>query len=469
MADYQVKDGKFLTASGDRSLSMDEIGDLGLDKPKQFGVQPLPTNNRASFESQGYQYLGTQQDKNEAVRRFGLDRVKNLFGNYYVVPKGLNAPKAGQPIPVKALSGGNTNLSSVLGANIPGSIDPGIAGLLSLYNQNTESQKRYEELQAKQSKLMEQVGGQGADLQAELEKQGVPKAFQQLKELNSKAGMLTGDIEKFDAETEKLLGTVEEQAIPTGLISGQQAQLRKQRELTRLTKTAELSATLALSEAYKGNIELGTELAQRSVDLKYQPILAQLDIVKNQLGFAHEAMGREDQNRSRIIEALITERQQQIAEKKAKDESLQRIAIEAASSGAPLSVVNAIRATKDPITASSLYGQWAAAEQRRKVAPKPTPGTSEGFFDYGIEQDVRSDASALLAKVQSGEYTADKAYSILRGAYSVQEASDDAIKRILGVPTSVEIKAKENKSKQLDKTLAGMMSSWLFGNNKPGF
>lgn len=269
-------------------------------------------------------------------------------------------PLPNSAIPANSLQApGLSDLSKILGANLPaGTVSSDIAGLLSLYGMTTDSQKQYDEISKQLTDAMGSLGQEGADLQQALKDQGVFAAYEQVKQLNLKAAQLQGELGKFDAETLQGKSTIEEQAIPTGLILGQQGQFQKQRDLTRISKTAELSATIALSQAYQGNAQIGMELASKAVDLKYMPVLNQIEVLKTQLALAGDKMSREDSNRAKIIDNLLNFKISEINDQKAREKEIQALAIQAASNGAPLNIVNAMRSAKDSAGAAAIAGQY---------------------------------------------------------------------------------------------------------------
>lgn len=269
-----------------------------------------------------------------------------------------SVPSPYSPIPVSSLSNGsgNADLSKILGASANSGLggDTTIAGLLSLLGATTDSEKEYDKIAAGLTDAMSKLGQEGADLQAAMDAQGVGAAYQQVKELNLKAAQMKGELDKFDAESHQGLSNIEGQAIPIGLIQGQQAEFQKQRDLTRLSKAAELSATIALSQAYQGNAQLGLELAQKSVDLKYQPIEAQINVLKTQLGIAGDKMSTKDSKNAAIIGKLIDIKQDEITAAKDRDKAVQNLAIQAAAGGAPTSVVSSMVQAGDPVKAAQL-------------------------------------------------------------------------------------------------------------------
>lgn len=419
----------------------------------------LPAN-RTEAAKLGYQYIGTLQGKDAAIKQYGSSRVKNIGGNYYVVPKGLTTPTPTTPIPVNKMTPYD-ELSKILGRTVkPNTVSSDIAGLLALQGSSTPESQAYDQLTGKLTSLQGQLNGQGTDLQNELNTQGVTAAYQQVKELTLKAAQLQGELGKFDADTTAQVSSLEGQPIPTGVISGQQAQLQKQRDLTRIGKASELSATIALNQAYQGNASLGAQLAQQAVDMKYQPILNEIETTKSQISIAGDKMSREDSKRAKIIDQLLSIKQAEIEDEKANKKQVQAIAIEAAGNGAPMSVINSIRNSSDPIKAAAMLRGYSNADiSRRKTATEET-GTP-GFLNAKVESDIRADSSALMDQVDAGAITIDKAYEKIRRLYSGKEATDQALKDLLGItpapavlPSTTTTKKNQNIVGGFGKTVA---------------
>lgn len=330
-------------------------------------VAPAQITNRAQAQAAGYQYLGTQQGVKDAITKYGRDRVKQIGGNYYVIPKDVKNPSFNNPIPGGALSAESQShydqLGKILGTTVtPDMIPSDIAGILALGTASTEADRQVQSIQKDLTDALGSLGQEGADLQAEMDKQGVGANFEMVKQLNLKLAQLAGEIQSFDVETQQQSSNIENQPIPQGLIVGQQAALQRQRDITRMAKAAELSATSALSQAYKGNADLGLELAQKSIDLKYRPLEARINQLKTQLGFAMDNMSKADQQRANVINAIMTERQNTLNAQKEKESEVMSIAVKAAASGAPLSVVNAIKAASDPAEAASIGGKYLSGD-----------------------------------------------------------------------------------------------------------
>lgn len=81
----------------------------------------------------------------------------------------------------------------------------------------------------------------------------------------------------------------------------------------------------------------------------------------------------------------------------------------------------------------AVISRAAARNQKVKDAQSGGGNYSAGFANSKIESSVREDAVALLDEVDNGNMSIDKAYSKLRTLYSKSEASDEALKSLLGL------------------------------------
>lgn len=402
------------------------------------GYTPSGVNNKSYYSNiGGYSYLNTMDAVNSAIKQYGKNRVKNIAGDYFVIPQGLNMPNPKSPIPAGNLNN-YAEISRILGRQVTqNDISPEIAGLLALQGQTSQQEKDYNDLNARLAETMASLGSQGSDLQAEFEKQGVNSAFERTKELNLRAAQLQGELQQFDVATNQASTNLADQPIPSGLIQGQQARLQQQRDITRMGKAAELSSTIALSQAFQGNANLGLQLAQQAVDMKYQPILNNIEVLRAQIGIAGEKMSREDKKRADILNTIFDEKQKQIQEKKDKEKQIFDIALNAAAAGAPLDLVNQIKGAKDAITAAALAYKFtpktgSGGGGRGSTDKDDGIPASEGFATLSIERDARATAEEYSTAVALGEMTKEQAFQQMRRLYSNNEVSTAAIYRILG-------------------------------------
>jgi hypothetical protein len=339
---------------------------------KTYGIA-----NYTGTADQNTQLLHILQGHNHDVSQTGIP------GNAgSVLGVSTSVPKPGSPLDLSSLSSGGLDLSKILGASAASgsNIPTDIAGLLSLYGAQTEASKRVSSDQSALEAAMKSMGGEAADLSSAL---GAPGGYneniQHVQDLSLQAAKFKGELDSFDANTASGMANLEDQAIPAGLVQGQQAAFQKQRDLTRMSKAAALASTISLIAAYQGNADTAYKLATQSVELKYAPIQNQIDVLKQQIDDARGDMQREDGVNSKIIGALLDYKSQQLSVAKANDTKLQTIGVQAASGGAPLSLVQAALATGDAIQASSMLSKYL-----KGPTESVTSGTSSTFTQTQI-------------------------------------------------------------------------------------
>lgn len=368
--------------------------------------QPSDFNSRTALATkygiQGYTGSATQNTQLLGILRSVASGNVNSTGVPNNIGKVMGAstvmPSPDKPMDINNVTdaSGNIDISKILGAGAGASTTGSdIAGLLSLYGASSAESKNYDALTTELTTAMKSLGNEGADLQAAMDANGVGDAYQHVKELNLQAAQLKGQLDTFDAETEQGKAKIEDQAIPTGLISGQQAQLQKQRDLTRLAKAAELSGVLALSQAYQGNITIGTDLAQKSVDMKYAPILNEIDVLKTQLNIAGDKMNKADAARAKVIDSLLNIKTAEINTEKKTQSDIQTLAVQAASNGAPLPLVKQMQAAADPAAAASIGAAYLKGNLETPI--KNTNGVTTTFTS-GQENNGAQNAGLPIAE-----------------------------------------------------------------------
>lgn len=361
-------------------------------------------------------------------------------------------------IPADQLGQNNSygQISRILGANVqPNQLNSDTAGLLALSGATTAGEKEVDTLNTQLTTAMGSLGGKAGDLQAEQDKQGVGSAVTQVKELTLGAAKLQGEIAAFDAETDKISSNLGDQAIPTGLIQGQQAQLNQQRTLMHNSKVAELTATNSLIQAFQGNITLGQKMAEDAVNMKYAPIENQIQTLQTQIGIAKEHMSREDAKRADIISAMMEERKQKTADAKELENYVTKIAIEAAANGASTATVNAIRKSKDPVTATQAAGRWIGSQAK---------GSSGSGVDVSKSYKLTSTQTRELIGAGFSTDDIQNIQDNLKNGYTINDILNTPgltpeMKKALGGTMSVPTVEPKFLDKEYFLTLFGGMSS----------
>lgn len=412
-------------------------------------------NSRAKLAAQyGINgYAGTAAQNTQLLnilKGYATGNVNNL-GVPNAVATTDQIPTPGTPIDSSQLGfDTTTDIGKILAAAVgKGTISSDIAGLLALQGQDSAGQKQYDDLTSKLTELMGSLGNEGADLQKELDANGVSDSYNHVKELNLKAAQLQGELQSFDAETLQEQSNIEGQAIPQGLIRGQTAALSKQRDLTRIAKAAELAGTVALSQAYQGNATLGLDLASKSVDLKYQPILAQIDTLKTQISIAGDKMSKDDAKRASVISSLLTIKQNEIEQEKADQKDIQSLAVQAAVNGAPLATVNQIKAAPTATDAAVLASKWVKGNLETTGSGSTTPSVAKVKF-------TPSDIQSLVGTGLSNQDVTNLQNDINNHGVDMASAGLTAAqKRVLGNLLGVSLNKEQFLSKDYFKDQFG--------------
>lgn len=310
--------------------------------------------------------------------------VGNGNTNALGIPNNINdvmggspgAPSPSSPVDLTNLSATNPDLAPLLAAGALGNLNSSqIAGLSAVLSASKSAQDNYTSLGNDLTTAVASEGGESSDLQTALNAAGVPQAQSQLNDLNTTVANLQGQLSAFDAETDQGNNNLTQQAIPEGLIQGQQAAYQAQRALTRSSMSAQLSAEAALVQAYQGNIDSATKLATQAVDTKYSAIQNQISVLQTQLGIAKDNLTGAQSSQANVINELLSMQSDQLKTEQATQTQIQTLAITAASNGAPLSVVRAIQASSDPVSAATAAGTYA-----NKDSTIATGGGSSGTF-----------------------------------------------------------------------------------------
>lgn len=372
------------------------------------------------------------------------------------------APDPTKPLDASGLSVTNgTSINNILNASVKsGTIDSETAGLLALSGASTEADQKYNDLVTQLTDTMGKLDNQGADMQTALDANGVSKGSQDLQQTNLEIAQLKGKSDAFDVETQKGLDALDKQQAEQGFINIDKNAYQTQRAVQKGAITADLSAKVALAQAYQGNIDLGTKLAQQSVDLKYKPIENQIATLQAQLSAAKETMTVQDNKVSSVINALLKIKSDELATEKDTQKQIQTLAIQAATNGAPLSLVQQMQAAKDATTAASIGSKYIKGNLETTLkgpGTTPAPGaikftqddiqrlTAVGLTSSditNIQADINAHGiDAVLPGLPADQQKVVK--DVLGGVTATQAAVNPAAKQYLSVDY---IKSKFNQA-----------------------
>lgn len=148
----------------------------------------------------------------------------------------------------------------------------------------------------------DQLATRGSRLQEEENKLGVTADTQKLQELNTMIAQRTSEFNK--AYTDE-----EGRPIPIQFITGRQAFLRRQ-------QAVEIGALEARRAALQGNLELSKQIAQRTVDLEFEPLEQKIKNAQLFLQLNNDNLSREEKKQAERIAYVTQQQEKDLQERK---------------------------------------------------------------------------------------------------------------------------------------------------------
>lgn len=289
----------------------------------------------------------------------------------------------------------------------------------------TDASRRATTVEGEINTLLTASGGRGqAQVDAEASA-GLPGMRGQLADVNAQILSRT-------AAYNKLYTTLEGQPISMNSIIGGQAQIRK-------AEAAEIGLLNALSLGLQGQVAAAQDTVNRAIDLKYDDIETQIETRKYQLDLIRDTLDDEERRRADAMELYLNDQRTASDEKKANEKTFQNAKISAISEGMSANTAQRAEALFNQgreDEAYALMSQWTgtASSDGRGGGAGTGVGTS-GFQNQKVESEIRDLAVTLTddVSIQGGGLTVEEAYAKLRRLYSRTEASDEALKEILGM------------------------------------
>lgn len=161
--------------------------------------------------------------------------------------------------------------------------------------------------------------GRGEAIIAAEAEAGVPDMIKQLQELNLRIAQKKSSYQAGEA---KIL----DQAIPQGLLIGQQAALKRQ-------EAVDMGLLYMQASALQDNVKLAQDLAQRTVDLQFADEEQRIQNTKLFLDFVGQDLSKEEAKQAARIELLLAEREQAVAEQKAEKNQTAQLMVDLAGQG----------------------------------------------------------------------------------------------------------------------------------------
>lgn len=141
-----------------------------------------------------------------------------------------------------------------------------------------------------------------------------------------------------------------------GITTGMAQNIDQEAERNLAVKNLTLGAQLA---AAQGNLALAEDNANRAIEAKYAPIEARINNLKSYLEMNKEELIRVDKKAYEKQTAMLNAKMKDVEEQKAGAEALQKIVVNAASQGAPSSLITRAQGAKNAMEAAAILKEYA--------------------------------------------------------------------------------------------------------------
>lgn len=344
---------------------------------------------------------------------------------------------------------GNVNLST----KSPGFGDPGSAiasstgmgtYLDTLMKQNADFAKQQADLeksrnaesQSMLSKLMSGTKSPAEARSSAWSETGITPQnyFAEEKAKIAEIGKLTEEYNATKAAMEQQIAGSYDKMATNNFINNQQAQITRNAAPKLNMLSANINSKTAVLQALQGRFAEAREFVNQAVqdataDYKYKMDIFQTFYQMNQDSFSRldKVYQSAFQNSMSLAQTAY---EQQYKEKSIIGEMM----IDPNLRGAGILITD---------TLAEAYRKAGIVSGSNYLADRAKTGTgggggSTGFLDSKVESNVREDAVSYLADVRAKKMTIEEAYNEMRTLYSPREASDGALKSLLGIAAPVE-------------------------------
>lgn len=322
------------------ALNTQQIANLNaLNQKIAGGYKPTATDtaNLDYAKKQGYVYKPLPQGSTKIANIEGLkglneSQIYRQGQDIYKLPevdKIVNPLKVDPEVPVVEPT---SNIDAYIEAMKP-SIE-GATKAIEIATTPSPAEDKIDPITQRIIQDTEKFEQKPQDFQTELDKYGFGKNIEQLQQLMPQ-------IASTKAQYDKLALQVQNQPISSRIIGGTIDKLQRQQAI-------ELGGLSAMAEALQGNINMAMDIAQKTIDIKYEPIQMSIDNQKFQLEQVYSQLDREEQRKADALKIALDERQRQIDEEKQQDEGIYNIMLAAAQNGADNATLQKIMKSSSP-------------------------------------------------------------------------------------------------------------------------
>lgn len=195
------------------------------------------------------------------------------------------------------------------------------------------------------------LGGQEAARQQLEREQGVTGLTEDLTKIASQVQALD-----FSSSAQQIQIAGQEAGVPKTIVQGQLTRAQRDKAVQSLQLAAQASVL-------QGNLALAQQRVQQALDVKYEPLKQQIQMLQLGLEFNKEDLSRADQKRAEQLQVALSERQRIIEQQQQRESDIAQIMIEAGRNGADQTTLSSIGKSTTVLEAIEKAGGALQKEQ----------------------------------------------------------------------------------------------------------
>lgn len=231
-----------------------------------------------------------------------------------------------------------------------------IEGLLAAYNAPTKEEEQQGDIISQILNTQDVLGTQATRRKTLEEQAGLPGQRQEVQNI-------VNQLQGLGKEAMAIPLQIQQEALGRGVTAAGMAPIQS----ARLRENAIKSLTLAaIGQTLQGNLTLAETNITNALEAEFAPERAKLETLKQIYQFNKDALERIDKKRAENLNILINERERIINAKEAERKLTYDLSLEAARSGAPMSVIEQMRSTT-PDRAMGIAAKYLGAEFKQRM------------------------------------------------------------------------------------------------------
>lgn len=249
---------------------------------------------------------------------------------------------------------------------------------------NTQAEQGYNQANSDLQMLSSQLANKGTDTLALEQQQGIPQISQNVLDLQDLANQkaLEANLTPYSLQGQG-------RGITTGILRGQEAVKQRQLQVEGIFANAQLQAA-------QGKLQLAQSQVDRAINLKYEPILAKIDVQKQILDNNKFLLSRADQKLADAKSIQLDQQKLETQNKMKDEQTMQEILLKAQQGNAPANLISSVAkgiadGTLTPTKVTQMLGQFTgpipASAQEYQYAV--THGYKGSFSQYQNEDANR--------------------------------------------------------------------------------